>query len=86
MRNELRISIESLARRPYASEKLLLKAIDRLGLKAEIIGQEVNRMCYVLYPYNNTDEPPVTYYPCFEMRVKPAEGPGKVLTGSGFWW
>lgn len=83
--NQLRQTLDGLARKPYTSEKLLLEAIDRIGLKAEILGNGVRRICYVLAPHNAT-EPLGTYYPCFEMRVKSVNTRGHVVTGAGLWW
>lgn len=85
MDNELRQTLESLTHKPYDSEKALLDTIHQLGLEAELFGNDVKRVCYILWPYQ-VDEPKGTHYPCFEMRIKLAGSRGKVVTGTGLWW
>ncbi|MDB5080345.1 MAG: hypothetical protein JWP00_2269 [Chloroflexi bacterium] len=81
---DLREALESLAERTYSSEKLLLEVIEQLGLKAEILGKDARRVCYILRPYKVND-PEGQYYPCYEMNLT-GEGRGKVNTGIGWWW
>lgn len=81
---DYRQALESLAERTFGSEKLLLEVIEQLGLKAEILGKEARRVCYVLRPYKG-DDPNGEYYPCYEMNLT-GEGRGKVNTGMGWWW
>jgi hypothetical protein len=85
MTNELRHTLESLSHKPYNSEKSLLETIEQLGLEAEILGNEVRRVCYILWPYR-IGEPKGTHYPCFEMQIKASGKRGKVVTGTGLWW
>jgi hypothetical protein len=81
---DLREALESLSERTYSSEKLLLEIIEQMGLKAEILGKDARRVCYILKPYK-VNEPTGEYYPCFEMHLT-GEGRGKVNTGMGWWW
>lgn len=77
-------ALEGLAERSYASEKLLLETIEQLGLKAEILGREDHRVCYILRPHK-ANNPAGEYYPCYELRLT-GEGRNKVNTGKGWWW
>lgn len=81
---DVREALESLAERTYSSEKLLLETIEQLGMKAEILGKDSHRVCYVLRPHK-ADDPDSEHYPCYELHLS-GEGRGKVNTGMGWWW
>ena len=81
---DFREALESLAEQTYSSEKVLLETIGQLGLKAEILGKDSHRVCYVLKPYKAND-PAGEHYPCYELPLT-GEGRGKVNTGRGWWW